>query len=109
MDQIKKDPNDPDFDQLNPKILKMAKNNGFVRQPIELYLTGNLTWKEALETIAIFLYDQFKETQKLCTDILSERPTTAILLASGSGGLIKALPKHPFDHEESSKATEGAN
>jgi len=99
MEQIKKDSNDPDFDKLSPDIIKIARTNGFVRQRLELFLHGELTWTEALETMVISLYGQFKETQSLCSDILSDRPTTALLLSSSSGGLLKSLPSRPFNHE----------
>lgn len=100
MDQIKKDDRDPDFDKLNPAIVKMAETNGFVRQPLELFLTGKFTWHEALEMMVVLLYGEFKEHQTLLREILESRPATSILLSVDSGPLLKALPRHPYPYEE---------
>lgn len=98
--QLKKDSRDPDYENLNPAIVNIARTNGFVRQPLELYLAGKLTWHEALELMVTSVYGQFKEQQTLLTDVLAEKPAHALLVSAHSGALIKALPRSPFQHEK---------
>lgn len=109
MNQVKKDDRDPDFDKINPDIVKIAQTNGFVRQPLELYLTGKLSWMEALEAMVTTVYGQFKDQQNLLTEVLSSRPATALLLSVDTGPLLKALPRHPYTHEEETTTIESVH
>lgn len=106
MQQIKKRPEDPNFEDLNPEILKLARGHGFIKQPIELFLTGKLTWVECLETIVLLLTKEYRAQSNLLVATLQEHgPAVTMLLAGTSGPLIKALPRHPLHHEKEEKTT----
>lgn len=55
MQQIKKIPTDPDWGQINPDLIALAQGSGKLRGPINLFLHGDLTWIEALETMVLML------------------------------------------------------
>lgn len=70
--QLKKDPNDPDFDQINPTIIAIARHNGFTQQPIQLFLQGQLTWLETLELIVCSLGREFTSQRELVCELVTE-------------------------------------
>lgn len=96
MEQIKKNPNDPDYDQLNTEIVQLARSNGNIRQPMELYLDGKLTWQEALETMVLLITKEFKAQQRILVVSLQEHPDLAMLAVGHNSGLMKALPPKPY-------------
>ena len=71
-DQVKKTPNEPDFDQLNPDIIRLAQNNTLLKQPIILFLHGDLTWTEALEMMVVLMGKEYKAQRKVLMDSLKE-------------------------------------
>lgn len=102
MEQIKKRLEDPDFSQLNPEIIKLARSYGFIKQPIELFLDGKLTWVECLETIVLLLTKEYRAQSNLLVATLQEAGPAATMLLSGTG-LIKAMPKKPLNHDHQIK------
>lgn len=94
--QKKKLETDPDWDQLNPEIIKLAHNNGFINQPIQLFLHGELTWLECLETIVLLVTKEYRAQNRLLIDTLSEMPHATLLLNGANGELVKALPPRPL-------------
>lgn len=70
--QKKKIPTDPDFDRINPTIIAIARRNGFVQQPIQLYLHGDLTWQEALETMVCAIGREFTSQREMVAALASE-------------------------------------
>ena len=103
MNQIKKNPNDPDAQDLNPEIIKLGHRLGFVNQPIQLYLHGELTWMETLESIILLLAKEYKAQNTLLVQALSEKPSMAIMLSGASGSLIKGMPKRPLIQDRKSE------
>lgn len=74
MNQTKKNPDDPDFDKLNPQIVELARSNGYIRQPLELFLDGQLTWMEALELMVLVVGKEYRSQSKILIDALQEKP-----------------------------------
>lgn len=97
MTQIKKKPTDPNWEEINPDIVKLAKTTKWIRDPFELYLRGDLTWMEALETMVTIIGKEFKAQQSLLVQTLQEHgPSAAIMISGASGPLLKALPPAPM-------------
>lgn len=103
MPQKKKLETDPDWDQLNPEIIRLAHGNGFINQPIQLYLHGDLTWLECLETIVLLVTKEYRAQNRLLIDTLSERPNATLLLNGANGELVKCLPPRPLQRESTCK------
>lgn len=95
-DQIKKNPNDPDWQDLNPKIIALAHQVGFIRQPYDMWFEGQVTWQEALETMVALLGKEYIQTKKLLNSALQETPQIALgLTYEDTNKLIKKLPSPP--------------
>ena len=90
--QKKKNPNDPDYGQLNPDIIALAHTNGWVRQSIILYLEGHITWIEALETMVLSVHKEFKLQQKLLNVVIQEQQVPHDLLVAYAKRNHRALP-----------------
>lgn len=107
MTQHKKNPNDPDFDQLNPEIVELARTNGHIKGAMSLYLDGQVTWLEALETMVLLITKEFRAQQNILVSVLTEAGPSATMMLSGrSGALLKALPPHPLALPEPSYSDE---
>jgi hypothetical protein len=96
MKQIKKNPNDPDFENLNPDIVHLARTNGTIKQCIELYLDGKATWLEATETMVLLLAKEYRAQQTILVQSLRERTDLALLSVGNHPDLRKALPSSPL-------------
>lgn len=96
MNQIKKNPDDPDFQDLNPDLIRLAWNNGKLKQLIELYLQGDLTWLQTLETMVMSLIKENRKQSGLLSSALKEAPTVVLGLPyEEQTKLIKSLPPPP--------------
>jgi hypothetical protein len=90
--QTKKNQLDPDFDQLNPDIVKLGHTNGWIRQSLILYLTGAVTWTEALELMVTTVHKEFKLQQSLLNTVIEEKEVPHDLLVAYAKRTHKALP-----------------
>lgn len=52
---------DPEPSEINPEILRIAERNGFLRQPLNLYLAGQLSWRETLEMMVMCLHSDYRD------------------------------------------------
>lgn len=95
-EQKKKNPADPDADQLNQDIVRIAHNTAFVRQPMILFLDGQLTWMECLEAMVLLMAKEYKEQNKILVETLRDIGPERTLMLTG-GPLMKALPARPLD------------
>lgn len=93
--QTKKIPTDPDYDQLNPDIVKLGHTNGWIRQSLILYLTGAITWCEALELMVTTVHKEFKLQQSLLNTVIQENEVPHDLLVAYSRRTHKSLPPPP--------------
>lgn len=71
-EQIKKDFRDPDWDKLNPDIIQLCQRNGMARGCLNLYLTGQLDWMEALESMVIILGKELLVNQSIQVETKDE-------------------------------------
>jgi len=98
--QIKKNPNDPNVEDINPDIVALAKRLQFVKGPFELFLRGELTWLEALETMIMLLGKEYVAQNRILITTLTDLGPTTTMLVGSSGELFKALPPSPINHDE---------
>jgi hypothetical protein len=87
---------DPDVDQLNPQLVKLAKNNAFLRGPFELFLTGELTWREALETMLLLITKEYNAQGNILVSLIEEKPQYGLMITDAPSKVIKALPQRPL-------------
>jgi hypothetical protein len=101
MEQIKKNPNDPDVDQINPDIVQFARWHAFLKMPMELYLSGKLTWIECLELAIMLIVKEYRAQNRCLIETLKEKPDVYMALKE----LVeppKRLPKLKLNDRESS-------
>jgi hypothetical protein len=91
MEQTKLNPNDPDFYDLNPELVKLAETNGNIRQSMELYLSGRVTWLQALETMVLLLAKEFRAQQKILIEVQMSQPSTTLQLLHATNDAQKLL------------------
>ena len=70
--QVKKDEADPDWDHINPDIIGLAQRNGMARGSLNLYLEGQLTWMQALETMVTALGKELLVNQKILVEVRND-------------------------------------
>lgn len=70
--QIKLDPNDPWADEISHRLIEFATGSGFLRGTLNLYLSGQITWRNALETMIILVMQEFRAQQQLTTEVIQE-------------------------------------
>lgn len=94
-EQIKKNPNDPDVDQINKEIVTLARSHAFLRGPFIMFLEGQLTWLEALESMVLLMTKEYREQNKILIATLQDIGPQLTLMLDGHS-LIKAIPKTPL-------------
>lgn len=92
----KKNDNDPKPNDINPEIIRLARQNAFLRGPLELFLTGEVTWQEALETMLLLMMKEYKAQGDLLVSVIQEKPNYALMITDCPSKLIKALPARPM-------------
>ena len=70
LEQVKLDPNDPWADEISPRLIQFARESGFLRGTLELYLRGQITWRNALETMIILVMQEFCQQQKITLEVI---------------------------------------
>ena len=97
--QKKKNPDDPDYDKINPDIVRYARNTAFIRGPFILFLDGQLTWHECLEAMVLLMAKEYKAQNKLLVQALQDIGPQATLMID-SPELMKAIPTTPLQLHE---------
>lgn len=87
--QRKKLSSDPDFQNINPDIVNASRFNGFLRQPLELYLYGDLTWRETLETMVILLAKEHTSNKRLVVELVKGDLSGILLKAPEVAKLLR--------------------
>lgn len=87
----------PKPEDINPDIVALAKRNGMVRQFVELYLRGELTWTQALEMMVTTLGKEVIDQRKLLVECASFRPAPPKFE-------MLALPDKPLVNKKHGKA-----
>lgn len=67
--QTKKVETDPNWEDINPDIIRLCQRNGMARGCLNLYLEGKLSWLHCLETMVVALGKELVSNQ----DILVEQ------------------------------------
>lgn len=109
-EQIKKLASDPDYQNINPEIVEMARTNGYLKSVMMLYLSGQLTWLEALETMVIATVKEFRAQQAILVNTLAnDKDQSSLFLNSNAGKLIKSLPPRSLASIEAARDTKGTH
>jgi hypothetical protein len=67
--QIKKVESDPNWEDINPDIIRLCQRNGMARGALNHYLSGGFSWLHCLETMVVALGKELVANQ----DILVEQ------------------------------------
>jgi hypothetical protein len=97
MEYTKLDPNDPDPDQIPDAIIRLSHQNQMLRGPLEMFLSGVITYRECLENIILMITKEYNAQGKILVEVLQEKPSYALAITGATGRLVKALPRRPLE------------
>ena len=81
------------YSQIPDELIALARDDFMVKQGIDHYLTGHMTWEETLVAIAVNLSSRNKELTERCLELTQRIPPAPIV--------IESLPNpHIRNHEE---------
>lgn len=70
--QVKKNPNDPDFTDIDEGVIALCQRNGMARGCLNLYLEGRNDWRTTLEVMVVLLGRELLVNQIILSECRNE-------------------------------------